>query len=462
MSTIVALATGENLAAIALIRLSGDRAHPLVSQFFSPKRPLEKLPSRRALFGDWVVAGHSLDQVIVTLFTAPHSYTGEAMAEITCHGSPYIVQTLIRALIDAGATPAQPGEFTYRAYSNGKLDLSQAEAVGELIHSRNEHQHRLALQQLSGALSAQIETLRAQLLELTALVELEIDFSDQDVEFVPRTQLSELAARLHTEIAALRGTFRQGNAIRQGLSVTIAGAPNAGKSTLLNALLREERAIVSDIPGTTRDTIEGELQLKGITIRFTDTAGLRETEDPIERLGIERALNRLQGGIFSFLLVDAVVLREHTDWKEIDTLLVHLAPNAVPLLLLTKADLLSATERDALLTRVTGLYPNTSVVLWGAGTSLGEAEVWAWLEDHVAAYLPTATGFVITHERHYRALLAAEEEIQLLETAIVQGLTPDLLAHHLRQINAHLASITGEIAPAEVLKTIFGKFCIGK
>ncbi len=462
MSTIVALATGENLAAIALIRLSGDRAHPLVSQFFSPKRPLEKLPSRRALFGDWVVAGHSLDQVIVTLFTAPHSYTGEAMAEITCHGSPYIVQTIIRALIDAGATPAQPGEFTYRAYSNGKLDLSQAEAVGELIHSRNEHQHQLALQQLSGALSAQIETLRAQLLELTALVELEIDFSDQDVEFVPRTQLSELATRLHTEIAALRGTFRQGNAIRQGLSVTIAGAPNAGKSTLLNALLREERAIVSDIPGTTRDTIHGEIQIKGITIRFTDTAGLRETSDPIERLGIERTLNCLQGGIFSFLLTDATTIVNNASFEEIDRLVAHLAPNASPLLLLTKADLLAETERQTLLVRVQNAYPLYTVVLWGARIGLGEAEVRAWLEARVTEYLPTATGFVITHERHYRALLAAEEETRLLAQGIAQGLTSDLLAHHLRQINTHLANITGEIAPAEVLKTIFGKFCIGK
>ena len=462
MSTIVALATGENLAAIALIRLSGCEAHALVRQFFVPKSAHEKLPPRRALFGNWVVAGDVLDQVVVTLFSAPHSYTGEDMAEISCHGSPYIVQTLIRTLIAAGAIPAQPGEYTYRAYLNNKLDLAQAEAVGELIHSRSEAQHHAALQQLSGTLSAKIAALRAQLLELTALVELEIDFSDQDVEFVPRTQLSELTTHLHAELAALSATFQQGDAIRQGLPVTIAGAPNAGKSTLLNHFLQEERAIVSDIPGTTRDTIHGEVQIKGITIRFTDTAGLRETSDPIERLGIERALNCLQGGIFSFLLIDATTVANNASFEEINRLVAHLTPNASPLLLLTKADLLAETERQTLLARVQNAYPRYTVVLWGARIGLGETEVRAWLEARVTEYLPTATGFVITNERHYRALLAAEEETRLLAQGITQGLTSDLLAHHLRQINTHLANITGEIAPAEVLSTIFGKFCIGK
>ncbi len=462
MPTIVALATGENLAAIAVIRLSGQESHELVYQFFHTKSSFEKIPLRHALFGEWRYQGEVLDQVLVTLFGAPHSYTGEDMAEIACHGSPYIVQTLVHALVEGGAQPAQPGEFTYRAYLNGKLDLSQAEAVNELIASRSAAQHRTALQQLSGALSTQIAGLRAQLLELTALVELEIDFSDQDVEFVPRPQLALLAQGLRTEIATLSATFQQGNAIRQGLPVTIAGAPNAGKSTLLNRFLQEERAIVSDIPGTTRDTIEGEIQVRGITVRFTDTAGLRETTDPVERLGIQRTIGRLERGKFALLLVDSTIPSREGIFEGIDHLLAHIRPETTALLLLTKAERLPEQKRQALLSGVASAYPKHSVVLWDAHSGLGEPEVRAWLEDCVAQYLPTTTGFVITAERHYRALRAAEEETILLAEGIEQALTPDLLAHHLRQINAHLGSITGAIPPTEVLHTIFGKFCIGK
>ena len=462
MPTIVALATGENLAAIAVIRLSGQQSHELVHQFFHSKGSFEKIPLRHALFGEWRYHGEVLDQVLVTLFAAPHSYTGEDMAEISCHGSPYIVHTLVHALVEGGAHPAQPGEFTYRAYCNQKLDLSQAEAVNELIASRSAAQHRTALQQLSGALSTRIAGLRAQLLELTALVELEIDFSDQDVEFVPRPELALLAQRLRAEIATLGATFQQGNAIRQGLPVTIAGAPNAGKSTLLNRFLQEERAIVSDIPGTTRDTIEGEIQIKGITVRFTDTAGLRETTDPVERLGIQRTLGCLAGGKFALLLVDSATPSRGGILEEINRLLAYISPETTALLLLTKADRLSEQERQALLSGVESAYPAHTVVLWGAHMGLGEPAVRAWLEHCVTAYLPTTTGFVITAERHYRALRAAEEETMLLAAGIEQGLTPDLLAHHLRQINAHLGSITGAIPPTEVLHTIFGKFCIGK
>ena len=462
MSTIVALATGENLAAIAIIRLSGSDAHRLATQHFVPQRPHAMLPMRRALLGQITLAGEELDQVLLTLFAAPNSYTGEDMAEIACHGSPYIVQTLLQSLLQEGVQAAQPGEFTYRAFLNGKLDLTQAEAVNELIASRTATQHRTAFLQLEGALSAQISELRAKLLELTSLIELEIDFSDQDVEFVSRTELATLAESIRQQLATLCASFRQGNAIQNGLPVTIAGAPNAGKSALLNFFLQEERAIVSDLPGTTRDAIHGEIVVNGITVRFTDTAGLRDTDDRIEQLGIERTLKFLQASPLALLLVDLAHTPHGEHLAAFQLLLAKLPEDAHPLFLLSKADLMDEETAQEVLRSIQTALPTISVVLWSSKTGEGEEEIRSWLEEKTRQYLPTEGGFVITNARHFEALSAAREEaIELLE-AIHAGLSSDLLSFHLRRIIHLLGELTGEIPQQEILSNIFRHFCIGK
>lgn len=462
MSTIVALATGENLAAIAIIRLSGSDAHRLATQHFVPQRPHAMLPMRRLLLGQITLAGEELDQVLLTLFAAPNSYTGEDMAEIACHGSPYIVQTLLQSLLQEGAQAAQPGEFTYRAFLNGKLDLTQAEAVNELIASRTATQHRTAFLQLEGALSAQISELRAKLLELTSLIELEIDFSDQDVEFVSRTELATLAESIRQQLATLCASFRQGNAIQNGLPVTIAGAPNAGKSALLNFFLQEERAIVSDLPGTTRDAIHGEIVVNGITVRFTDTAGLRDTDDRIEQLGIERTLKFLQASPLALLLVDLANTPHGEHLAAFQLLLAKLPEDAHPLFLLSKADLVDGETAQEVLRSIQTALPTISVVLWSSKTGEGEEEIRSWLEEKTRQYLPTEGGFVITNARHFEALSTAREEaIELLE-AIHAGLSSDLLSFHLRRIIHLLGELTGEIPPQEILSNIFRHFCIGK
>lgn len=462
MSTIVALATGENLAAIALIRLSGEDAHRLALQHFESLSSVSSHPVRRALLGKIILAGEVLDQVLLTLFAAPHSYTGEDMAEIACHGSPYIVQTLLDTLIQEGAHPAQPGEFTYRAYLNNKLDLTQAEAVNELIASRTAAQHRTAFLQLEGALSEQVEALRDKLLELASLIELEIDFSDQDVKFVPRAQLAELAERIHAELTKLCKTFRSGHAIQNGLPVTIAGAPNAGKSALLNYFLQEDRAIVSDLPGTTRDAIHGDILLNGLTIRFTDTAGIRETSDAIEQLGIERTLKFLQASPLALLLVDIA----HTPCDQFQAafalLLSKLPTDAQPLFLLTKSDLVDSNSAQEKLRNVQHHYPTAHIVLWSSKTGEGETAIRAWLEEKTRQYLPTDGGFAITNARHFEALSTAREETLLLLDAIQAGLSSDLLSSHLRRIIRLLGELTGTIPPQEILNNIFRHFCIGK
>jgi tRNA modification GTPase trmE len=463
MSTIVALATGQNLAAIALIRLTGEDAHTLALQFVHLKHPRTPPKMRTAIFGNLYVDGNELDQVLLTLFAAPASYTGEDMAEIACHGSPYIVQTILTALVRAGAQPAEPGEFTYRAYSNGKLDLTQAEAVNELINAHTATQHRTALLQLEGALTRKIGSLREKLLALSSLIELEIDFSDQDVEFVPREQLLALTKELEDELTQLCSSFRNGEAIQNGLPITIAGAPNVGKSALLNILLGQERAIVSDIPGTTRDTIQGEILVNGITIRFTDTAGLRSTSDTIEQLGIERTRQSLATSPLAILLVDVSTKNQRVEILEAFRQLIQLLPpKASPLLLLSKVDLISSSEAQMLLKSIHDEFTAYTISLWSAKTLEGKENIYTWLEQKTNELLPSQSGFVLTNIRHFRALSRAKEEILLLQTAIAAGYSSDLLAVHLRQTRHLLGEIVGEIPTEDILHNIFSHFCIGK
>ncbi|NLE32919.1 MAG: tRNA uridine-5-carboxymethylaminomethyl(34) synthesis GTPase MnmE, partial [Bacteroidales bacterium] len=315
--TICAIATAPGVGAIALIRVSGPAAIPLCDQLFltkSGQKRLAEQPSHTVHLGQFQRDGYLIDEVVATLFRAPHSYTGEDSVEISCHGSTYIQQKIIRILIEAGCRLAEPGEFTRRAFSNGKMDLSQAEAVADLIASTSAANHKLALQQMRGGVSREIDKLRAQLLHFVTMIELELDFSEEQVEFANRQELNRLAAKLEKNVRQLTESFKLGNALKQGIPVAIVGETNAGKSTLLNQLLNEDKAIVSPIPGTTRDVIEDLVNIRGIGFRFIDTAGLRQTKDEIELLGIERTYQQIEQASVVLWVIDSTTYTEHIEW----------------------------------------------------------------------------------------------------------------------------------------------------
>lgn len=424
--TICAPATATG-GAIAVIRISGPDAIAIADSTFS--RNLIGAESHRALYGNVVdTQQRIIDEVLLTPFLAPHSYTGEDSVEISCHGSRYIVERIIETLIAAGARHAKPGEFTQRAFLGGKMDLSQAEAVADLIASTNASQHQAALSQLRGGVSHQLALLRDQLLRLTSLLELELDFSDhEELEFADRTELLSLTQQISAEVTHLADTFRLGNAIKEGIPVAIIGAPNVGKSTLLNALLGEERAIVSDIQGTTRDIIEDTLVINGLTFRFIDTAGLRHTTDRIEQLGIERSHRAAEQASIIILLTEP----------------------GVPY-----PDL--AVRPDQIVIRRTNKTAEFAAL---TGTGLDA------LRDELLAAVPSAEGSdtIITSARHHEALLAASEALTRVEQGLTSSLPSDLVAEDLRDCLHHLATITGgEITSQETLSNIFSHFCIGK
>lgn len=469
--TICAVATAPGMGGIAVIRISGSEAIGIVDQIFSCKevRTLERAKDRTAYFGRFTHEGTMIDEGLVTSFRSPRSYTGEDVVEISCHGSIFIQQKLLEALTDQGCRIAAPGEFTRRAYLQGKMDLSRAEAVADLIASESEAQHRMALAQLRGGYSAEFAQLRERLVYLTSLMELELDFSEEDVTFADRTQLLQLLDELTEKIVDLTESFRLGNAIKRGIPVAIAGATNVGKSTLLNALLGEERAIVSDIHGTTRDTVEEVLNIDGVLFRFIDTAGLRSTGDTIEALGIDRSYEKIDKASLVLVLIDALRLSD----EDYQTALIQLLPRLKEkpfLTLLNKIDALesqtiSSCQQVLSTLLATHLPADTKPLILPISAKRGDGMEVLRSELRQALALPelASTDLVVSNTRHHALLTTALHSLRTVHQGLTDGLPTDLLTPDLRGAISSIGEVTGEdITSDTVLHTVFAHFCIGK
>ena len=445
-TTIAAISTPPGVGGIAVVRLSGSEALTIASRHV-------RLPGegRTTSFSLFEADGKTLDEVVVTLFRAPHSYTGDDTVEFSCHGSIYVQQAILQALLGSGARLAEPGEFTRRAFLNGKLNLSQAEAVADLIDSTNAAAHSLAVSQLRGGYAKELEQLRQQLVDLTALLELELDFSDEDVEFADRSRLHSLASQILLRVTALRESFHMGNALKRGIPVAIIGRPNAGKSSLLNALLHDSRAIVSDIPGTTRDTIEETFVIEGMSFRIIDTAGLRHSDDPIETLGIQRTLTTVaQADIVLYVhdasqsyghaLADLQELQDRLSLKDKHLFIVNNKIDLVPETLTAPYRTFPISAKEG-----TGLDALTSALAKAAQTDLAQAP-----------------DVMLTNVRHYDALGHVEQALLHVAKGLADHLPADLVVIDLRDALHHLGTITGQVTSDEVLGTIFSRFCVGK
>ncbi len=458
--TIVALATPSGAGAIAVIRVSGKDAITLVADIFQSVsgKDLNRQKTHTLHLGHLVDGDKVYDQVLVSVFKGPNSYTGENTVEISCHGSTFIQQQIIQLLLRKGAKMAQPGEFTLRAFLNGKLDLSQAEAVADLIASDNEASHQIAMQQMRGGFSSEIAKLREELLNFASLIELELDFSEEDVEFADRTQFNELVQRIDLVLKRLIDSFAVGNVIKNGIPVAIVGEPNVGKSTLLNALLNEERAIVSDIAGTTRDTIEDELVIDGIGFRFIDTAGIRDTEDVVESIGIKKTFEKMEQAQVVVYLVDNSKLTD-IGIAEIKNELRRIEEQypLKPLLVIgNKSDMIQVDTRATLESEI----PN--ILLISAKQKIGIDELKARLLSFVNTGALRNNETIVTNSRHYDALLKALEEIQKVKWGLETSLPADLMAIDIRQALYYFGEITGQVTNDELLGNIFANFCIGK
>ena len=443
-TTICAISTPYGSGGIAVIRVSGESAISIVDQLFYGRKSLLEADAYTVHYGEIRLKGEEiLDQVLVSVFRAPHSFTGEDVVEIACHGSLYIQQTLLQWLVDAGCQLAKAGEFTQRAFLNGKIDLSEAEAVADLIAAQTKAEKDLALNQLRGGISNELASLRERLLTFTSLVELELDFADhEELEFADRTQLKDLAHEIDTKISRLVASFKIGNAIKQGIPVAIIGAPNVGKSTLLNALLGEERAIVSDIQGTTRDTIEDTFVLGGMLFRFIDTAGLRQTDDTIESMGIERSRQAAQKAAVIIHLQDACepinTLSELEDISNKKIIHVYNKVDLTPSFQATKGAIAISAKNGNI--------------------DLLKQE----LEAFAADQCDTHNAVTISNTRHYEALTRALEAIQRVQNGLQMEISGEFLSMDLQDCLTALGEITGQISSQEVLNNIFSKFCIGK
>lgn len=460
--TIVALATPSGNGAIAVIRLSGPEAMSIANLVFRGK-DLTKQASHTIHFGTIRDGEEVLDEVVVSLFIAPHSYTKEDVVEISTHNSNYIIQRVLGLLVATGARTADPGEFTRRAFLNGGLDLSQAEAVADLIASENKASHEIAINQMRGGISTQLRQMREQLIEFTALLELELDFSEEDVEFADRSQFLMLLSQIKAHLEGLISSFEYGNAIKNGVPVAIIGKPNAGKSTLLNTLLNEERAIVSDIAGTTRDTIEETMTIDGITFRFIDTAGLRDTQDQIEAIGVAKAREKVASAKILLYLYDGT---NNTAREVIDQVKDFYREDLIVILVRNKIDLEGGyfvNEMDNQIKKelFDGLYTDHIVAITAKDPSSVVA-LKSILVEKIKS-LATDNHQVITNIRHVEALKNATVAIEEVEQGFDLGVSSDLLAAHLREALRHIGTITGDIdVDRDILGTIFGKFCIGK
>lgn len=447
--TIVALATPSGSGAIAVIRLSGAEAITITDKVFKGK-DLTRQASHTIHFGTIRDGGAVLDEVLVSLFVGPHSYTKENVVEISTHGSKYIVESIIRLLIREGARAAKPGEFTLRAFLNGGMDLSQAEAVADLIASNSKASHQVALQQMRGGFSSELKGLREQLIHFASMIELELDFAEEDVEFANRDDLKSLISQINRILRRLILSFEQGNVLKNGVPVVIAGKPNVGKSTLLNALLNEERAIVSDIAGTTRDTIEDEINIHGITFRFIDTAGIRETHDVIEAKGVERTLEKMKAAKLIIYLVDP-----SQDLTDIEKQLEEAANLQIPLVLMVnKSDLLSPQQQQEL------AHLNPSFV--SAKNKEGIDELKNEILRKVNLHNISTDEVLVTNIRHVEALQQTEQSLNRVLAGIDNPVTSDFLAMDIKQALHYLGEITGTVTTDDLLDNIFSKFCIGK
>ncbi len=469
--TICALATPQG-GALGVIRISGSRAIDIAEKIFTPRAGMS-LADRKApavVFGDvYNDNGELLDEVLLTMMRAPRSYTGEDTVEISCHASPYIIQQLLLNIIDKGARQAEPGEYTMRAFLNGKMDLSRAEAVADLIASESEASHRLAMNQLKGGFSKELSALRDKLLRLTSLLELELDFSEEDVTFADRKELMLLCEEIDNVISSLVNSFGVGNAVRNGLPVAIVGETNTGKSTLLNALLREERALVSNISGTTRDTVEGNMSIGGVMFRFIDTAGIRETEDVVEQMGIKRTFDQLCKATIALWVIDpttnAALMRESAER------ILPICVDKKLAILINKCDIV-----DAIRLTETMKWAEKMVTEYGKNINWDKRNMWAIsaklgvnvdkLEDFLidAAAIPSisSSAVVVTNVRHYEALKKALQNIKDVRNGLNSELSGDLVSEDLRACLSHLSEILGEMTSDEVLGNIFKTFCIGK
>ncbi|MCB4800040.1 tRNA uridine-5-carboxymethylaminomethyl(34) synthesis GTPase MnmE [Neotamlana laminarinivorans] len=466
--TIVALATASGAGAVAIIRLSGKDAIEMASKNFksvTENKTLNKVNTHTIHLGHIVDGQRVIDQVLVSVFKNPNSYTGEDVVEVSCHGSVYIQQEIIQLFLRKGCRMANPGEFTLRAFLNGKLDLSQAEAVADLIASDNEASHQIAMQQMRGGFSSEIAKLREELLNFASLIELELDFAEEDVEFADRSQFKELVERITFVLKRLIDSFAVGNVIKNGIPVAIVGEPNVGKSTLLNALLNEERAIVSDIAGTTRDTIEDELVINGIGFRFIDTAGIRDTNDVVESIGIKKTFEKIEQAQVVVYLFDADVI-SHDDKKSENIIIeIEKIKNKYPLkpllIIANKTDKLTEDKKQSLnsiLSKVEG----SQYLSISAKSGKGVEDLKTQLLNFVNTGALKNNETIITNTRHYDSLLKAFQEIQKVKYGLETGLSGDLMAIDIRQALYHFGEITGEITSDDLLGNIFANFCIGK
>lgn len=455
-STICALATAPGIGAIAIIRLSGEDAITICNKVFFGK-DISKVATHTAHFGTVRDGDKIVDEVLVTVFKGKKSFTGENSVEISTHGSPYIQQQVIQLLITNGAESAGPGEFTLRAFLNGKLDLSQAEAVADVISANSEASHELAMSQMRGGFSTEIQKLREQLIHFASLIELELDFGEEDVEFADRDDLKELVTKLNTVLSRLINSFDYGNVIKTGVPVAIVGEPNVGKSTLLNALLNEERAIVSDIAGTTRDVIEDEMILNGVSFRFIDTAGIRETTDTIESLGIEKTFEKLDQASIVLLLVDASeITREQliTDIQKIKGRIE--GKNKRLIIVANKVD--KAASKEVVEAKFDEIE---NVIFISAKQKENVSTIESRLFDFVQSGA-LANDVVVTNARHFEALTKSNDSLLKVLEGLDLNITGDFLAMDIRQALHQLGLITGDITTDDLLDNIFSKFCIGK
>ena len=452
--TICSVSTAPGVGAIAVVRVSGSDAFSIVNQIFKEKADFMGTPSHTAKFAEVFDGDTLIDQVIFVKFCAPHSYDGEDMVEISCHGSRFIQQKILELLLQRGCRLAEPGEFTLRAFMNGKMDLVQAEAVGDLIDSQSENAHRLAVNQLKGGFSRKIAELRDRFIHLAALLELELDFSEEEVEFADRKEFMEMLSALRTEVSRLVRSFRVGNALKNGVPVAIAGKPNVGKSTLLNALLDDDRAIVSDIPGTTRDTIEDTLTIGGTLFRFIDTAGIRHSNDTIENSGIQRTFRAMANADIILYMVDAAALDSvAAEFRQLCEE-VNVTDKKI-ILIVNKIDKSPMLDSIAIPDGFNERIPISA-------KSRTNLETVCDALTRCVAERGVSDSTLLTNARHYDLMMKIAEDIDRIEEGLTGGLPTDLVAIDVRSALDKLGRLTGTITDNDVLNMVFGRFCIGK